>query len=358
MRDGSSWVAFVQPELPHGAERCNLADMTLPSALQPDLSLPAMLRRVALFTRAWPGEALDASGSVRGVNLGASAVPVFWCFNAQEEFGALAAAMGPDQPMAGMRSLNQIFETSPATRPLLDEIAQHYAATLIARFGTGPCIVGGNCQAAGIAWRVAMRLWLAGVPVLRLVVLDADLRVPFPGHVRLVFGAESAAHNPFLSPPEDAQRPVPWHWRRAFGGCDWQMLPAKHGSYFVSPALPALVEAILRPHPAPPLRLALAPVTWRITAEDPSGLTIEAAIPAGLSMLADIAVLPVWQAANGGLVIVNGADWVVPVQVLPVPQDPVATPQLLRARVRRREPEAVRLVPVLCAEGHGPLDWP
>lgn len=350
-------MALVLSLLSHATKGCWLGRMIPPSVPQPDLSLTAMLRRIAMFTRSWPGEGLDAERCVRGVNLGAAAVPVFWCFNAQEEFAALATALGPEQPVVGMRSLNQIIETSPATRPALDEVAQHYAATLIARFGTGRCIVGGNCQAAGMAWRVAMQLWLAGVTVLRLVTLDAEMRVPFPGHVRLLFGAKSSRHNPFLSPPEDAQRPLPWHWQRAYAGCDWDMLPADHGFYFVPPALPALAEAILRPHPALPPRPALAAISWRIAAEDSSGLTIEAAPPAALPPAAELAVLPVWQAANGGLVRCDGADWVVPVLGMPVPQGATGVPPLMRARIPRQH-AAVRLVPVLCAKGLGPLDWP
>lgn len=319
----------------------------------PDLSLPATLRRLGLLVRSWPGTDLGADGLLRGLNLAGTAIPVLWCFNAQDEFAALGAAMGPDKPLVGMRSLNQIVPTDVATRPLLDALALHYATAIVARFGRAPCIVGGNCQAGGIAWRLAMQLWLAGVPVLRLVTLDAELRVPFPGHVRHVFGAESRAHNPFLTPPEDPDRPIPWHWRRAFGGCDWHFLPAGHGQYFTDPALPALVAAIQAPHepPAPPL--PMAKLDWRVAADTPSGLRLTA-VPHGDTPVAeDLALMPVWLAVNGALLWGSGADWVVPVHRA----DPTEPP-LLSAHVARPPADAARLIPVLCATGRGPLDWP
>lgn len=63
--------------------------------------------------------------------------------------------MGPGQSLAEMRSLNQVMEATVGAGPLRDALAGHDAAALVARFGRAPCIVGGNCQTAAIAWRLA-----------------------------------------------------------------------------------------------------------------------------------------------------------------------------------------------------------
>ncbi len=314
-----------------------------------DLTLATNLRRLSVFMRGWPGAPLTPEGTLRHVNEDAEThPPIYWCFNSEAELPALTQAMGPNQAIVGMRSLNGIMQITPETCFVLEELADHYAAGIMARFGRRPCIVGGNCQSASIAWRVAVRLKAAGVPVLRLVTLDAELRLPFPGRVRLLFGAQSEKFNPFLQPAPDPDRPLPWHWVRAWREVDWHLVPGNHGQYFLNENVAALSRAILAPHDAersrPSWELNSDKVTWRIAEETKTGFWIEAS--AGLTHPPDLALLPVWQTAAGGLVMRRDADWIIPL------------PHAENWRVHLASPApgtANKLTPVLCAAGYGPL---
>lgn len=321
---------------------------------EPDLGLETNLCRLGLMMRDWPGHALTSEGAVRLLHETGTAAPVFWCFNAKAEFTLLARELGEDRPLAGMRSLSQILRVTPDTAPLLDAVASHYAGALIRRFGRAPCIVGGNCQAASIAWRVAMRLWVAGVPVLRLITLDAELHLPFPGHMRLLFGAQSPLYNPFLrqpeDPAEDPARPIPWHWQRAWQSCDWGIVPGGHGAYFSPEPLAVLAKAINADSPPPRVSPPLGHLKWHQTGTTQTGIWVEAMAPPELAGLPDLALMPLWQGRAGGVIRHQGPDWVVPVDANGA----------LRCHLPR-PPQAegpARVALVLCAKGLGPLGWP
>lgn len=320
--------------------------MSLPPV---DLGLAANLRRLSTIMRGWPGTPLTPEGTLRHVHEHAEThPPIYWCFNSEHELPALMQAMGRDQAIVGMRSLNQVIQVTPETSFVLEELADHYAAGIVTRFGRKPCIVGGNCQSASIAWRVAVRLKAAGVPILRLVTLDAELRFPFPGRVRLLFGAQSEKFNPFLQKPPDPDRPLPWHWLRAWREVDWHTVPGSHGQYFLKENVAALSRAILAPHDAEPTSYSrsfnLDGVKWRIAERTETGIWIET--EPEYRHQSDLALLPVWHTSNGGLVAKRDADWIVPL------------PHEGNWRVHLASPApatATRVTPVLCAAGFGPL---
>ncbi|THD82766.1 hypothetical protein E7811_11415 [Aliigemmobacter aestuarii] len=320
---------------------------------QPDISLAANLRRLGTLVQDWPGEPIDTAGTVRAIRPDDPLTPVYWCFNATAEFTALAEAFGPGQPLVGMRSLSLIMTLSDGTSRALDLLAAHYADALLRRFGPRPCIVGGNCQSAAIAWRVAIRLMAAGVAVERLVFLDAEPHLPFPGPVRVLFGAESAGFNPYLKPPEDVTRPVPWHWERAWSRVDCRIVPGAHGQYFRPENLPDVARAILAPGPDGETTMALpgeAPVIrFRTALTTTAAIWIEAEIPPALAAMPGLSVLPLWRGADGGLLRVPGPDWVVPVTTRP----------FWRCRFPRPGPfPGATVLPLPCLAGQGPLVWP
>ncbi|MFD1740210.1 hypothetical protein [Cypionkella sinensis] len=330
------------------------------SAAEPDLSLEANLRRLAVLMRRWPGEAIDAALTLRLLNPQGDAVPVYWCFNAIAEFGPLADSFGPRQPLVGMRSLNQIVNVTPDTTFVLDTLAAYYAQALLARFGRAPCIVGGNCQAAGIAWRVANLLRAAGVPVERLVFLDAAPHLPWPGHVRLLFGALDTGFNPLLSPPDDLQHQVPWYWERAWNRFDTRIVSGGHGAYFFPENLPDVARAILDPDPVSAPAAGFADLVsasvatcrdlrCRVVHSDQQSSTLELVAPTDFSAIRGLAVMPLWQSPDGGLQGDQTSDWLVAVQTLPVWRHRFLHPPGL---------SHARLVPVPCLAGHGPLIWP
>lgn len=314
-----------------------------------DIGLQANLRRIGVLVRTWPGEKLEPEGAIRVVNGDGPEVPVHWCFNSAPEFPALAEALGPDRPLSAMRSLNQVIAMSSGVGVALEELAGHYAGHLLNRFGRRACIVGGNCQAASIAYRVALRLIAEGVPVLRLVTLDAELRLPFPGPVRLLFGSESTVHNPFLDPGRLVGDPPDRVWRMAYRGTDWATVPGPHGTYFRPRTVPFVAEAILRPGPEERSAPDPGTVDWKVLRASPAEVTLEAVAPAALAEATGLALAPLWRGEDGGLVRPPSAQWVAPLMPGPVWRRTIPRP---KAGGR------LRLWPVLCRLDAGPLHWP
>ncbi|MDB5663801.1 hypothetical protein [Cypionkella sp.] len=325
--------------------------------LQPDLSLLANLNRLAVLVKDWPGEPIDPAATIFALNPEASATPVYWCFNTAAEFMLLGKVFGADQPLVGMRSLNQIVKVTQETTLALDLLAKHYADSLLARFGERACIVGGNCQAAGIAWRVASHLRLAGVPVQRLVLLDAEPHLPYPDSIRLLFGARSTAFNPYLKPPADPLRRVPWHWERAWHRFETRIVPGGHGEYFTPENLPEVAKAILDPLESHCVlsemqrrsRAACRSVRCKTVHVAETASTVEIIAGANFEDIHGLAVVPLWHGPDGSLQRVSTADWVVSVDTLPIWRGRFPAPAGL---------SGARLVPVLCMAGFGPLVWP
>lgn len=312
---------------------------------QPELSLAANLRRIATLTAGWPGEPIDGGGAVRLANPGGREVPLFWCFNGGREFPLLAAAMGRARPLVGMRSLSGIISIRHhGTRPVT-ELARHYADSLLARFGPGPCIVGGNCEGAGVACRIALHLARAGVAVARLVTLDAEIRRPMALPLHQIFGRDSPGFNPFLNGGRD---PV-HHWQSAYAAVRWTILPAAHGAYFDAETVDLLAQAIAAPCAAPPVPAMQAPVPsprWQIASVDGDGVTVTAPAPPGWGAAAGLAVVPQWEDRAGETLPVGGDHWVFDLAPGPVWTLRVPLPE-------RGAPAGLRLV--LCRAGTGPM---
>lgn len=319
----------------------------------PDPELQAVLRRNAVLTQSWGGEHLDAEGSVHLAGGDSAVTPVYWCFNAETEFPQLAQALGPERPLAGMRSLHRVTDEANVNSGLAQQVADHYATHLLRRFGPSPCIVGGNCQSASIAYRVALHLLTQGVPVVRLVTLDAELRFPYPGHVRKLFGRHSELYNPFIASRPDPGLPPCRNWRFAYRNAEWSELDGRHGAYFQPGNVDRLAEAIMKPHrissltagnPAP--RTAAETVTWRILHATPEHVTIGAPRPTGPEPLA---LLPVWRKADGSVFRVGDDAW-----LQPAPATGDWTCQIPRPGT----PGPWTLRTVLCGLDQGPLRWP
>jgi hypothetical protein len=324
---------------------------------EPDVSLPANLHRLAVLVKDWQGEFLDKARTVCAVNPTAGGVPVYWCFNAAAERDYLAEEFGAGRTLVGMRSLNQIVRVVPERSHVLDPLAQHYAETLLARFGTRPCIVGGNCQSAGIALRVANHLMAAGVPVQRLVVLDAEPRLPFGGSIRLLFGGQSRTHNPFLKPQPDPSRPIPWHWERAWHRFEVRTVSGGHGEYFRPENVPSLARAILEPwsqasvssSPGDGHLARVRRAVCRVTDVAREATTVEVVMPETVAPGDGLGLMPLWCSPAGSLVPQPGPDWIVPVNSRAVWRRTFENPFSAQGGV---------LIPVLCLAGHGPLIWP
>lgn len=315
--------------------------------LAQDVSLAANLRRIGRLVANWPGERIDDVGVLPLTGGQGAGTPIYWCFNAANEFSALSRTFGDDQPLVGMRSLHQVIDITPATTHAFDDLADYYAGQLLRRFGRSPCIVGGNCQAAAISYRVAVRLLDAGVPVLRLTTVDAEPRYPYPGHVRLLFGRDSRL-NPFLGRRPDPNAEPLRSWRMAYGRAEWQAINGGHGEYFEPWAIESLARCIRQPSQAMVPSGPVADVAWTAARGD-GAVTLNADPPRNLEQSTDLGLVPVWRRQDGSLARIDRDDWVVP----------IAPGRLWRATLPLPPPPGPwSVTPVLCRLDHGPKSWP
>lgn len=317
--------------------------------------LSPYLARVRTLVGPWSGEPVDPDGLVRLLNPGGSKPPLIWCFNAQKEFAAMAAGLGPDQPLFGMRSLNAAARPGPERQALGFRLAMHYARILLGVPGLIRCSVGGNCQSASIAMRLAMALRDAGRRVDLLVTLEGVPPLPYPGRVALLFGADSERHNPFLQTSSPQDVPPQSIWRTIYRDVGWTVVPGRHGGFFADPAVAPLCAAVARslaqaaedepPRPAPPARLIRIGTPARARCGE--ALTLTALIADGVGRGASYVVHPRWWSRRHGL-------W----SSASEPLQPIAADR--PADLRLATPDGSgpwRLMTFLCRDGTGPVSW-
>ncbi len=238
----------------------------------------------------WAGTPLDDACFLRILNPNGFQPPLIWCFNAKHEFPMLADALGPDQPLIGMRSMHLVARMEPG-RALMDAaMGDHYANLLAAHLPEGPCFVGGNCQGVPVALRVALRVELAWRRCLSFIAMEWEPCLPLPLPTTLLFGAESTMFNPYLRGDPDAAA----RWTLLFAKARCQIVPGGHGAYFTEQNITALASAIRRgmsvgPKDAtpdiPPLRITTSATEADTGAPLPLHLDLGAGqLPEGLSL--------------------------------------------------------------------------
>lgn len=204
------------------------------------------------FVRGWSADKIGPSGLISRANAAGRRPPLVWVLNDTKEFGAFADALGPDQPLIAMRSLNTVIAPHRLTRADVHSVAERYAQELGAILGKRPFFLGGNCQGAAIAAALARRLLLAGADLRGFAGMEWPDLPPLPVPVTLLFGADSPGHNPFLS----GRDPVPV-WERIYPSHEVAILPGSHGTYFdperVADLVRVLRAMIATPRPARPV---------------------------------------------------------------------------------------------------------
>ncbi len=201
---------------------------------------PALLDRlrqtVGAVTRPWwQGEVVSENGLIYGVNIGGSRPPLVWCFQGYVEFAAFADALGPDQPVYGMRSGHLVVETSAENHL---HMALMCAAELHSLALAGPLFIGGNCQGALLAQKIAQLLMTSGRAVTLLIGLNPFLFEPYPGRAAFIFGRYDLT-NP-LHRFHDAEAVL----RANLPHCTIDTLPSEHGKLFSGKILSLLSDLV------------------------------------------------------------------------------------------------------------------
>nr|WP_321337453.1 hypothetical protein [Breoghania sp.] len=190
-----------------------------------------MLNRFKLLAHlssSWEGEDVAGNGLVHMLNSSGSRPALLWCFNAAHEFPLMAGGLGGDQPLIGLRSLHLVTPNGPNRYSQDEKTADLYADLLLSSgLELDGCAIGGNCQGAGVATPLAARLLQAGIDVKTLVIMEARLPSPFPGHVGFVYGDRSEMFNPFLRGEQPEAR-----WDMLCQRWNLEIIPGSHGEFF------------------------------------------------------------------------------------------------------------------------------
>lgn len=199
---------------------------------------PTVLYRLQSHTASWQGWRSHPDALIVGKNVEGARVPLFWCLQNYNELCQLAAYMGADQPVYGMRSGNRAMVKNQAN---IDRLAEHYVGEIAQILPPGRLLVGGNCQAAQIAFQIACRLPERGYTVPLLYLHEKFVDMPYGGAVALSFGRESE-RNPYLH-DEAPERT----FARAYSGpLSVDLVPGSHAQFFREPNVQDLTAMLKR----------------------------------------------------------------------------------------------------------------
>lgn len=231
IRDRRERPLAVSPSLPFFLGDRDDGEDSLPSA-------DSVVSQIEHYVATWEGERRSQGSLLIGRNTGGKNCPLFWVFQGQQEFAALAERLGSEQPVYGMRSGHQVMEYTEANIQLL---ATRYRREILAACPNGPFILGGNCQGGLIALAIAQQFWRLQQPVALVCLLEwAFQPQPYLGRVALFWGESSRHKNPFFKfhNPE-------FYWRRAFGACTVDIVSGGHNEFFSGSNLDVLADALM-----------------------------------------------------------------------------------------------------------------
>ena len=198
------------------------------------------LNAISKLTRDWPGNPIDRLGTVRFIHPHGNREPIVWVFNSKHEPINLAYYFGDSQPLIALRSLNIVMQPSPERENFSHHLALHYAQIITQVLPRKVTLIGGNCQGAPIALRIANALHEKGHEIQGLVTIDAVPRIKCKHPILMNFGNESLGYNPFArnfyGTTETVSSFYPYY--------TVSNLPCDHGQYFNPENIPFLVENI------------------------------------------------------------------------------------------------------------------
>ena len=199
------------------------------------------LERLGASMRSWKGQRLSENGFLRGFHTQGTRLPLFWVFQSENELLRLAAAMGEDQPIYGMRSLHKILLIRNMTDPVLTEVSNQYLTELLAITQGRPFVVGGNCQGAIVALRMAQALDALGAAPSTLVLMEwTSTWGRYSKPVLLLYGNRSRTAAVY-----DAPHACGLPWRHDFPNAIAQSIEGAHGEFFQGENIPSLRARLL-----------------------------------------------------------------------------------------------------------------
>ena len=205
----------------------------------PSTTAPAdLLARQHVYVDPWRGHRQHQNSLVVTLNEQGSRPGLFWCLQGYRELSQLAAHLGADQPVHGLRSGYLIMDYDQAGP--MDLLTSHYAAEIQSVQPEGALLLGGNCQGGLLMHAVARRLLDQGRTVALLVLMEPKSPLPFPGPVALLYGRESHL-NPYRAPAAD---PDPGFRAAYTGGYTVRFIEGAHGNFFESPNVESLARVL------------------------------------------------------------------------------------------------------------------
>lgn len=225
-------------------------DLAAPeSALDPEI-----FARLRAYTASWKGHRPFPGALIVGLNVAGARPPLFWCLQNGTELQQLARYIGDDQPVFGMRSGHEAMVKSPEN---IARLAAHYAGEIMEAVPHGPLFIGGNCQAATIAFDIARQVVAAGREVALLILHEKMIPERYAGRVALSFGRDSS-RNPYLWSEDPAAQ-----FRGYYDDFTIDLVMGSHGQFFQEPCIVDLVGMIRRRRDEVAALQPPRKVTWR-----------------------------------------------------------------------------------------------
>ncbi|MCR9127144.1 MAG: AMP-binding protein [Rhodobacteraceae bacterium] len=233
-------AAEAPESAPEPARPAGVAPSPAPSVVAEPGPMDEIARRIMTAALQWGGTPKSDALPLLAFNAAGTRVPLFWCFNGEHEPRLLAQALGPDQPLIAMRSLNGVIADRDEKIARSADLAHVYADEIARLHPRGPLMLGGNCQAGLIAEHIARVLLGRGREVRQLSLLEHTPSHGYPARMVLMYGAQSKHYNPFLM-MENPDR----IWREMHRDVHWDIIDGDHGRYFDPENLPCFAGTLL-----------------------------------------------------------------------------------------------------------------
>lgn len=222
-------------------ERAQLEHSADSDTSKADFQASEVIRRIESMVATWSGDRSFEDSLVVGKHLGGVRPPIFWACQSHYEFATLADALGDDQPLYGLRSLNQIVKVGDVTADVLEAVTYRYLAEVMSLRLPGPLVIGGNCSGGIIALALARKLRRYGSEPAPLMLLNWQFNFGrYEGPVVIMQGMNGADE---FALTDTTGRKL--DWAADFPEARPTVLPGRHAHYFSGAPLEAFA-AILR----------------------------------------------------------------------------------------------------------------